>query len=84
MNPEYFAQEVAANAKKGMVDYDNIRFGAEVKSAASRGETKLSFDFRYKLSNEMLDALEGQGIELISLADDKYRFDISKLVNSLC
>lgn len=84
MNPKYFAQEIAAQAKLGMMNYDNSMFGSKVRSAALKGDKSIVFAFRYKLPDSMLDALEEQGIRLTSLIDGKYYFDISKLVNSLC
>jgi len=83
MNPEYFAQEVAARAKQGIVDRNNSDLSSAVYSAAYAKKNEFTFKSQCRLSNRLLSDLGDNGIELMDVEGKTYQFSIIGLVGFL-
>lgn len=83
MNPEYFAQEVAARAKQGIVDRNNSDLSSAVYAAAYAKKNDFTFKSQCRLSNRMLSDLGDHGIELMGVEGKTYQFSIFGLVGLL-
>lgn len=84
MNPEYFAQEVAAQAMQAKHEHDYTQLQNTVVVAAKLGKATVKVTSRYPYPQAVIKALEDNGIVYMEdeTAEDggiTTTFDISKL-----